>query len=82
MIWYNKSDFLFILQKYNKKLRNILFFTILLKFLKLNLIFILFLYTGSPFMYTVGSTTSGGFHKIQAGGPGLEKGEVNAESKL
>lgn len=33
-------------------------------------------------MYTVGSNASGGYHKVQAGGPGLEKGEVNGESKL
>lgn len=35
---------------------------------------------GSPFMYTVGSSPSGGYHKMQVGGPGLEKGEVNAEN--
>lgn len=35
---------------------------------------------GSPFMYTVGSNASGGYHKVQAGGPGLEKGEVNGEN--
>ncbi|XP_029646412.1 filamin-A isoform X1 [Octopus sinensis] len=36
--------------------------------------------SGSPFVYSVGSQSSGGFHKVQAGGPGLEKGEVNTEN--
>ncbi|ESO84790.1 hypothetical protein LOTGIDRAFT_221912 [Lottia gigantea] len=31
---------------------------------------------GSPFPYSVGQLSQGGFHKVQAGGPGLERGEV------
>ncbi|KAK7498578.1 hypothetical protein BaRGS_00010238 [Batillaria attramentaria] len=32
--------------------------------------------SGSPFQYSVGQLNMGGFHKVQVGGPGLEKGEV------
>lgn len=41
----------------------------------------LVLYLGSPFQYTVGQLTTGGGHKLQVGGPGLERGEVNMESR-
>lgn len=53
-----------------------------LNFNKMTINVYIFSCAGSPFMYTVGSTASGGYHKVQAGGPGLEKGEVNGESKL
>lgn len=33
--------------------------------------------SGSPFMYTIGQLKIGGSHKVQVGGPGLEKGEAN-----
>lgn len=32
--------------------------------------------SGSPFQYTVGQLKVGGSHKVQVGGPGLERGEV------
>ncbi|XP_012936132.1 filamin-A [Aplysia californica] len=32
--------------------------------------------SGSPFQYSVGQLAVGGPHKVQVGGPGLEKGEV------
>ncbi|XP_062570690.1 filamin-A-like isoform X5 [Saccostrea cucullata] len=32
--------------------------------------------SGSPFVYSVGQLSSGGYHKVQVGGPGVEKGEV------
>ncbi|KAL8592277.1 hypothetical protein ACOMHN_036911 [Nucella lapillus] len=32
--------------------------------------------SGSPFQYSVGQLNLGGTHKVQVGGPGLEKGEV------
>ncbi|BFZ03233.1 hypothetical protein BsWGS_06272 [Bradybaena similaris] len=32
--------------------------------------------SGSPFQYSVGQLAMGGPHKVQVGGPGLEKGEV------
>lgn len=35
---------------------------------------------GSPFQYTVGQLSTGGSHKVQVGGPGLERGEVNMEN--
>ena len=37
--------------------------------------------TGSPFQYSVGQLSLGGSHKVQVGGPGLEKGEVGIRSK-
>ena len=37
---------------------------------------------GSPFQYTVGQLQTGGSYKVQVGGPGLERGEVNMESRL
>ena len=36
---------------------------------------------GSPFQYTVGKIPTGGSHKVQCGGPGLEKGETCLNSK-
>lgn len=33
--------------------------------------------SGSPFQYSVGQLSSGGPHKVQVGGPGLERGETN-----
>ncbi|XP_052265611.1 filamin-A-like isoform X1 [Dreissena polymorpha] len=33
--------------------------------------------SGSPFQYTVGQLKTGGSHKVQVGGPGVEKGECN-----
>lgn len=35
---------------------------------------------GSPYQYTVGKVPSGGTHKVEFGGPGVEKGEVGAKS--
>ncbi|XP_067672401.1 filamin-A-like isoform X3 [Haliotis asinina] len=32
--------------------------------------------SGSPFTYSVGQLNVGGYHKVQVGGPGLERGEV------
>lgn len=36
---------------------------------------------GSPFMFTVGPFGEGGAHKVHAGGPGLERGEVKQPGK-
>lgn len=36
--------------------------------------------SGSPFQYSVGQLNMGGFHKVQVGGPGLEKGEVGVKN--
>lgn len=36
--------------------------------------------TGSPYQFTVGKVPSGGTHKVEFGGPGVEKGEVGAKS--
>ncbi|XP_063444322.1 filamin-A-like isoform X4 [Mytilus trossulus] len=36
--------------------------------------------SGSPFQYSVGQLSSGGYHKVQVGGPGVEKGEVKKEN--
>ena len=36
---------------------------------------------GSPFQYSVGQLSLGGPHKVQVGGPGLEKGEVGIRSE-
>ena len=38
--------------------------------------------TGSPYQYTVGKVPSGGTHKVEFGGPGAEKGEVEAKSQF
>jgi len=37
---------------------------------------------GSPYQYTVGKVPSGGTHKVEFGGPGVEKGEVGAKSNF
>ncbi|XP_078597431.1 filamin-C-like isoform X39 [Branchiostoma floridae x Branchiostoma japonicum] len=37
---------------------------------------------GSPFQFTVGPLTEGGAGKVQAGGPGLERGEVGQLSEF
>lgn len=36
--------------------------------------------SGSPFQYTVGQLKQGGAHKVQVGGPGVERGEVGMEN--
>uniref|UniRef100_A0A0B7AYU4 Uncharacterized protein n=1 Tax=Arion vulgaris TaxID=1028688 RepID=A0A0B7AYU4_9EUPU len=36
--------------------------------------------SGSPFQYSVGQLSIGGPHKVQVGGPGLEKGEVGMKN--
>ncbi|XP_041363463.1 filamin-A-like isoform X1 [Gigantopelta aegis] len=36
--------------------------------------------SGSPFQYTVGQLSMGGYHKVQVGGPGLERGEVGRKN--
>ena len=38
-------------------------------------------FAGSPFQYSVGQLNLGGPHKVQVGGPGLEKGEVGIKSE-
>ncbi|XP_072181882.1 filamin-A-like isoform X4 [Diadema setosum] len=38
--------------------------------------------SGSPFMFTVGPFGEGGAHKVHAGGPGLERGEVNQPAEF
>lgn len=38
--------------------------------------------TGSPFQFTVGPLGEGGAHKVQAGGPGLERGEAGVPGKV
>ena len=38
-------------------------------------------FAGSPFQYTIGKAPSGGTHKVEFGGPGVEQGEVDAKSK-
>jgi len=37
---------------------------------------------GSPFQFTVGPLKDGGAHKVRAGGPGLEKGEVGLPNEF
>jgi len=37
---------------------------------------------GSPFQFTVGPLKDGGAHKVHAGGPGLERGEVKQPSEF
>ncbi|XP_070558718.1 filamin-A-like isoform X3 [Ptychodera flava] len=37
---------------------------------------------GSPFQFTVGPLGEGGAHKVHAGGPGLERGEVKQKSEF
>ncbi|XP_052761429.1 filamin-A-like isoform X2 [Mya arenaria] len=36
--------------------------------------------SGSPFQYTVGQLKVGGAHKVQVGGPGVERGEAGSEN--
>ncbi|KAH9502532.1 hypothetical protein Btru_068909 [Bulinus truncatus] len=36
--------------------------------------------SGSPFQFSVGQLSHGGPHKVQVGGPGLEKGEVGLQT--
>ena len=36
--------------------------------------------TGSPFQFTVGKAPTGGTHRIEFGGPGVEQGEVDSKS--
>uniref|UniRef100_A0A2C9KC16 Uncharacterized protein n=1 Tax=Biomphalaria glabrata TaxID=6526 RepID=A0A2C9KC16_BIOGL len=36
--------------------------------------------SGSPFQFSVGQLSHGGPHKVQVGGPGLEKGEVGLQN--
>ncbi|XP_076455178.1 filamin-A-like isoform X2 [Babylonia areolata] len=36
--------------------------------------------SGSPFQYSVGQLNMGGYHRVQVGGPGLEKGEVGSKN--
>jgi filamin len=38
--------------------------------------------SGSPFQYTVGPSPSGGTHKVEIGGPGLERGEVGVPNEF
>lgn len=38
--------------------------------------------TGSPFQFTVGPLNDFGAHRVHAGGPGLERGEVNQPGEL
>ncbi len=37
---------------------------------------------GSPFQFTVGPFGEGGAHKVHAGGPGLERGEINIPAEF
>jgi len=37
---------------------------------------------GSPFQFTVGPLKDGGAHRVHAGGPGLERGEINQASEF
>jgi len=37
---------------------------------------------GSPFQYTVGKTSAGGTHKVEFGGPGIDKGEVGTKNEF
>jgi filamin len=39
-------------------------------------------FAGSPFQYTVGSIPSGGSHKVEFGGPGVEQGEVQSKNEF
>eukprot|EP00914_Ancora_sagittata_P029586 GHVO01058605.1.p1 GENE.GHVO01058605.1~~GHVO01058605.1.p1 ORF type:complete len:718 (-),score=101.87 GHVO01058605.1:417-2570(-) len=38
--------------------------------------------SGSPFQYTVGPSPCGGTHKVEIGGPGLERGEVGIKNEF
>ena len=37
-------------------------------------------FIGSPFQYSVGKIPTGGTHKVEFGGPGVEQGEVESKS--
>lgn len=39
-------------------------------------------FAGSPFQYTVGKVPSGGTHKVEFGGPGIEQGEVESKNEF
>jgi filamin len=39
-------------------------------------------FAGSPFQYTVGKIPSGGTHKVEFGGPGVEQGEVETKNEF
>lgn len=39
-------------------------------------------FAGSPFQYTVGKIASGGPHKVEFGGPGVEQGEVDSKNEF
>jgi filamin len=39
-------------------------------------------FAGSPYQYTVGKVPSGGTHKVEFGGPGAEKGEVDTKNEF
>jgi filamin len=39
-------------------------------------------FAGSPFQYTVGKAPSGGTHKVEFGGPGVEQGEVESKNEF
>jgi filamin len=39
-------------------------------------------FAGSPYQYTVGKVPSGGTHKVEFGGPGVEKGEVESKNEF
>lgn len=39
-------------------------------------------FAGSPYQYTVGKVPSGGTHKVEFGGPGVERGEVGAKNEF
>jgi len=39
-------------------------------------------FAGSPFQYTVGKIPTGGTHKVEFGGPGIEQGEVESKNEF
>lgn len=39
-------------------------------------------FAGSPYQYTVGKVPSGGTHKVEFGGPGVEQGEVDSKNEF
>ncbi|ESN97587.1 hypothetical protein HELRODRAFT_178024 [Helobdella robusta] len=39
-------------------------------------------FAGSPFQYTVGKAPSGGTHRVEFGGPGVEQGEVESKNEF
>lgn len=40
-----------------------------------------FFRTGSPFQYTVGKPATGGTHRVEFGGPGIEGGSLGSKGK-